>query len=199
MKRKKAFAFLIAAGFMLAACSNSTGGNATPSPTAAGPVTETGKTRLTAPPVSNPLNVSKYEPNPCTVLTAAQASQVAGLTKTGENFGGKFPICQWKDDNYNRIGFTFTIGGGLSDTYSNQDDDSGYFKVAPDVSGYPAVFAGITDDRSKGGCQLVVGVSETVQLVVNSSFDKSSPLYGDPCSVTQKAAEAAIVTLKGGS
>ncbi|MFD8496015.1 DUF3558 domain-containing protein [Amycolatopsis sp. NPDC059657] len=199
MKRATIFSVLVAAGFTMAACSTSTGGTATPSPSTAGPATGTSKTKLTAPPVTNPLDAAKYEQNPCGVLNPAQASQVANLTKAGEPFGGQFKICQWKDDNYSGISFSFIRGGGLSDTYSNQDDDSGYFKVAPDVSGYPAVFAGITDDRSKGGCQMSVGVSETVQMVVNSSFDKSSPLYSDPCSVTQKAAEAAIATLKGGS
>ncbi|MCU1681535.1 MAG: hypothetical protein JWQ81_2274 [Amycolatopsis sp.] len=154
---------------------------------------------MSAPQVANPLDVSKFEQNPCGVLTAAQASQLANLTKTSGNSSGNSPICSWKDDSYNDIGFGFVRGGGLSDAYGYQDSESGYFKVAPDVDGYPAVFSGPTDDRSKGGCQIGVGVSNTEVLTVDSSFVASSPYYSDPCSLSQKAAEAAITTLKGGA
>jgi hypothetical protein len=192
---------VMAAGLTLAACSTSTTGNATPSPSssAASPSSGASSGKLTAPSVANPVDVTKFEQNPCSALTSAQASQVAQLTKTGGNFGGNPPTCQWKDDNYNGVSFSFVRGGGLNDAYAYQDSQSGYFKVAPDVSGYPAVFSSPNDDRSKGNCQLIVGVRNDEEMVVNSSFVASSPYYSDPCSLTQKAAELAIATLKGGS
>lgn len=199
MKRATIFGVLVIAGFALSGCSTSTGGNATPSPTAVGSATGTSKPKLTAPPVVNPLDVTKYEQNPCDAITASQAGQLANLTEREENGPGKFPICGWRDESRNSISFSFIRGGGLSDVYANQDDDSGYFQVAPDVSGYPAVFAGITDNRSKGGCTMGVGVRNDVQMMVDVSFRTSSPLYGDPCAAVQKAAAAAIATLKGGS
>jgi hypothetical protein len=155
--------------------------------------------KLTAPQVTNPLDVSKFEQNPCGVLTAAQAGQLANLTKTSGSSGGVSPICTWKDDSYNDIGFSFVRGGGLNDAYAYQDSQSGYFKVAPAVSGYPAVFSGTSDDRTTGGCQLIVGVRNDEEMQVNVSFVASSPHYKDPCAVTQQAAEAAIATLKGGA
>lgn len=201
MKRITVIVGLLAAGLSLAACSSSTTGNATPSPStsASSPSTGASSGTLTAPQVANPLDVSKFEQNPCGLLTAAQAAQVAQLTKTDGGTGGSSPICGWADDSYNSISFGFVRGGGLSDVYRTQDSQSGYFKVAPDVAGYPAVFSGTTDDRSKGGCQLGIGVSNSEVLTVDSSFTTSSPHYGDPCSVTQQAAEVAIATLKGGS
>jgi uncharacterized protein DUF3558 len=201
LRRTITFGVALAVGLASAACSTSTGGNTSPPPSvpAAGPSTATSSAQLTAPPVSSPLNVTKFEHNPCDVLTSAQASRVANLTKTDGQTNSTFPICGWADGNHNSIAFSFVRGGGLSDAYEYQGSQSGYFKVASDVDGYPAVYSGTTDDRTKGGCQMIVGVRNDTEMIVNSSFRTSSPYYSDPCSVTQKAAEAAIVTLKGGA
>jgi hypothetical protein len=149
--------------------------------------------------VSHPLDAAKFEQNPCDVINQAQAGQIANLTKTRMIADTAGPICRWSDDNYNSVAFSFVHGNGLSDVYQYQDSQSGYFKVAPDVSGYPAVFSATTDDRLKGGCQMGVGIRNDEVMTVLSSFVASSPYYGDPCSLTQKAAEAAIATLKGAS
>jgi hypothetical protein len=69
----------------------------------------------------------------------------------------------------------------------------------PNVAGYPAVFGSIADGRPKGICTMVVGVRNDEVMTVTSLFSTSSPYRGDPCPVVQKAAEAAIATLKGGS
>jgi hypothetical protein len=201
LRRITAVIGMLATGLTLAACSTSTTGNATPSSTtsAAAPSSVTSSGTLAAPRVANPLDVGKFEQNPCGLLTSAQAVQLAQLTKTDGSTGGSLPICGWADDSYNSISFGFVRGQGLSDVYRTQNSQSGYFKVAPDIAGYPAVFSGTTDDRSKGGCQLGIGVSDSEVLTVDSSFTTSSPHYADPCSVTQKAAEAAIATLKGGA
>ena len=201
MKRTIIFGAAIAVGLTLAACSASTTGSATPSPSAsaAGPSSGASTGKLTAPPVATPLDVTKFEQNPCGALTAAQASRIANLTTTSGSSGGTSPICGWRDESRNSIAFSFIRGGGLSDAYGYQDSQSGYFKVAPDVSGYPAVFSGTSDDRTMGGCQMIIGVRNDEEMTVYSTLRPSSPHYADPCSLTQKAAEAAIATLKGGS
>jgi hypothetical protein len=192
---------VVTVGFTLAACSTSTTGNASPSssPSTASPSSSTSVGKSAAPPVTNPLDVVKFEQNPCTVLTTEQATQVASLTTTSGNSGGATPICSWRDENHNSIAFSFVRGGGLSDAYAYQDSESGYFKVAPDVSGYPAIFSGTSDDRTTGGCQLIIGVRNDEEMTVYSTLRPSSPNYSDPCSLTQKAAQAAIATLKGGA
>jgi hypothetical protein len=163
------------------------------------PSSAASSTKLNAPQVSNPLDVTKFEQNPCGVLSQAQALQVANLTTTRVVADPTGPICRWLDDNRNSIAFSFARGAGLSDAYEYQDSQSGYFKVAPNIAGYPAVFSGTTDDRSKGGCQIITGVKNDEVMTVFSSLGVSSPYYSDPCSLAQKAAGAAIATLKGGS
>lgn len=188
-------------GSTLTACSSSTTGNADPAPSSAtqGPSTGTPGGHLTAPPVPNPLDVSKYEQNPCGVLTQAQAAEVAKLETTRLSSGASGPICRWQDADHNSIGFSFVHGGGLSDAYGYQESNSGYFKVIPQISGYPAVLSGTTDDRNRGGCQVIVGVRNDEEMTVYASLRPSSPNYGDPCSLAQKATEAALLTVKGGA
>lgn len=157
-------------------------------------------TSLSAPPVPSPLETSKFEQDPCNVLTQAQASQVANLTSNRKADGNVAPICVWTDADHNRVTFGFVPGsGGLATVYKNQGNKSGYFKVAPVVGGYPAAFFGPSDDRNDGGCQVAVGVRNDEVITVGVTFRQSSPYYSDPCAITVKAAEAAVSTLKGGA
>jgi hypothetical protein len=146
------------------------------------------------------LDTSKFEQDPCAVLTQAQASQVANLASSRKDDGNVAPICTWTDANHNSVAIGFVPGnGGLATVYKNQDNKSGYFKVAPDVGGYPAALFGAADLRSSGGCQMGVGVRNDEVFTVNVSLRPSSPSYSDPCAVTVKAAEAVVSTLKGGA
>jgi hypothetical protein len=44
-----------------------------------------------------------------------------------------------------------------------------------------------------------VGVRNDEVFTVNVSLRPSSPSYSDPCTITAKAAEAVVSTLKGGA
>lgn len=157
-------------------------------------------TSLTAPPVPSPLDTSKFEQDPCSVLSQSQAAQVANLTSTRKSDGNVAPICTWTDPDHNSLDIGFVPGnGGLTTVYKSQDNKSGYFKVAPDVGGLPAAFFGPYDDRNEGGCQIGVGVKSDEVFTVGVIFRQSSPSYSDPCAVSVKAAEAVVSTLKGGA
>jgi hypothetical protein len=108
-------------------------------------------------------------------------------------------ICHWSDDVDNSVAVSLVRGNGLRDVYQSQDSERGYFVPVPELSGYPALFASLSDCRSEGTCTMGVGVRNDEVMIVDSSFVSSSPYYSDPCSLTQKAAEAAITTLKGAS
>jgi hypothetical protein len=148
--------------------------------------------------VSNPLDTTKFEQNPCGLLSQARAGQVANLVSTRMSAGAAGPICQWSDTSHNGVAFGLIHGNGLSDAYQSQDS-AGYFVPVPNVAGYPAIFGSVSDGRSMGVCTMVVGVRNDEVMTVSSSFGTSSPYNADPCPVVQKAAEAAIATLKGGS
>jgi hypothetical protein len=154
------------------------------------------------PHVAKPLDVTKYEQNSCTVITSTQAVQVDNLTVIEASVPGVggLPICGWRDADHSSVSFSFVRGqGGISAAYQYQDSQSGYFKVAPNIAGYPAVFTGPSDSRSQGGCTMHVGVSDDEVMVISALLRPSSPAYSDSCSITQKAAEAAMATLTGGA
>ncbi|MFD8494955.1 DUF3558 domain-containing protein [Amycolatopsis sp. NPDC059657] len=186
-----------AAGLTLAGCSHTTPGNATTAPSTSG----SSSNGPVVPQVTNPLDTTKFEQNPCDVLTKDQARELANLTTT--RLDAKAPggaICGWQDENHNDVNFSLNRTGGLETLYRNhRSDDPGYFEPVPSVAGYPAVFASISDGRAGGTCTLSVGVSKDVAMVVSSTFFASSPNRSDPCPLVQKAAEMAIATLKAGS
>ncbi|MFD8494964.1 DUF3558 domain-containing protein [Amycolatopsis sp. NPDC059657] len=185
-------------GLLLAGCSKSTSGNATPTSATSGPSSSSGPP---VPQVTNPLDTTKFEQNPCNLLSPDQARALANLVTTrldSKAPGG--PICGWQDEHHNDVNFSFTRGGGLSDVYRNhRPDDPGYFEPVPSIAGYPAVYGSIADSRADGTCTLIVGVSNDVVMVTSSELGGTSPDEKNPCPLVQKAAEAAIATLKAGA
>ncbi|MFD8493626.1 DUF3558 family protein [Amycolatopsis sp. NPDC059657] len=151
------------------------------------------------PQVSSPLEVGKFDKEPCAVLTAAQARAVHKLVKSELGQGTTdLPACQWRDDHLNGVRITFARGGGLRDTYTNQRPGTGYFEPTT-LAGYPAVYAGKADQRQLGRCSLTVGVRNDEIMTVESDLGSSfSPSSRGSCEAVKKAAEAAIVTIKKG-
>ncbi|GAB3380077.1 DUF3558 domain-containing protein [Amycolatopsis echigonensis] len=157
-------------------------------------------TSRSVPKVSNPLDATKYEQNPCALLSQSQATEVINAVRNRQSQGLVAPICSWYDADNNRVGLGLLPGqGGLAGAYTNSDSESGYFEAAPDVNGYPAVFAGTTDDRKRGGCQIAVGIKDDETFTSSVALRSASPLYNDPCSLAVKTAAAAITTIKAGT
>jgi hypothetical protein len=67
--------------------------------------------------VSNPLDLTEFEQNPCGVLSQTQARQLANLVSTRVTTDSAGPICQWSDANDDGVAFGFIRGNGLSDAY----------------------------------------------------------------------------------
>ena len=188
-----------AAGLLLL---SATACSTTPTPGTPGPAPSAAPTSTSpsVPKVANPLDVAKYEQNPCALLSAAQATDLIKSVRNGQGKGLVAPICTWYDANGSSIGVGMVPGqGGLAGAYTNSDSQSGYFEAAPDVNGYPAVFAGTTDDRKRGGCQVAVGVKDDELFTTDVMLDKTSPDYSNPCPLAAKAAAAAITTIKAGA
>jgi hypothetical protein len=152
--------------------------------------------------VSNPLDVSKFEKNPCGLLSNAQANQILTVTRSVVSPGATdSTICGWKDEGGDTLALGMVGGnGGLSTSYRQHRTDSpGYFIPVPDIEGYPALLASVADLRSKGSCTVSVGVRDDEVMVVNMDYVLPAPGQGDPCQLAQKAAGLAVVTIKGGS
>ncbi|MBB4686584.1 DUF3558 domain-containing protein [Amycolatopsis jiangsuensis] len=184
---------------VVTACS-ATPGTSSPASSSGAPASPS-STGLEVPQVTNPLDATKYERHPCSVLTQAQVTEVFAAVRNREGGGTVAPLCTWNDSDNSSVGLGFLPGqGGLATTYENSiDAGAGYFEVAPDVAGYPAAFSAVHDDRKSGGCQIAVGIKNDEVLTVSSRLRTSSQDYSDPCSLVTKVAEAAVTTLKAGA
>lgn len=154
-----------------------------------------------APEVSKPLNVGRFEQDPCSLLTQAQAGQfIEGVRNSSNDKGNVAPICNWNGESGSSIGVGFIPGqGGLTTVYQNGRVGGGYFEPTSDVAGYPAAFTDALDDRKSGGCQIVVGVTNDEVFTLSATLWTSSPSYSAPCPVVTKAAELVVAKLKGGA
>lgn len=192
--RAAATGLLLIAG---TACSSTPG---TPNPASSSARSSPTNSAPNAPQVTNPLDVGKYEQDPCAVLTKAQATEVFQAVRNRTSSGNFAPRCTWYDSKDNSISISFLPGqGGLSTSYKNGGGSGGYFEAAPDVSDYPAVYSAVLDDRKSGGCQIGVGVKNDEIFTLSAILDKNSPSYSDPCSLVRKVAEAAVTTIKAGA
>nr|WP_245573260.1 DUF3558 domain-containing protein [Amycolatopsis benzoatilytica] len=177
-----------------AACSSTPG---TPAPAASAAPSSSSPS---VPKVNAPLDAAKYEQNPCALLSSAQATEVIKSVRNRQGKGLVGPICTWNDADSNSVAVGLVPGqGGLASSYAYRDSAAGYFQVAPDVNGYPAVYTSPSDDRKNGGCQAVVGIKDDETLTSSVLLDKTSPDYRDPCSLAAKAAAAAVATIKAGA
>jgi hypothetical protein len=202
VKRKAVVGFIMVAGLTLAGCSHSTGGSATPTPSSnSGSPTAASSSGQAVPQVANPLTVSQFEQNPCGLLTTAQANQILPSVRTRVSPGASTnPICSWIDAKQNSVGLGLVKGNGLSDAYGQRaPGDPGYFEPIPSVAGYPGVYASVSDDRSQGGCTVIVGVRNDEVLTASTAFVDGSANETNPCPLALKTAELGVATLKGGS
>lgn len=201
---------LAAAAVLLAACSSSTGGVATPTPTSStaespspGGLTTRGSTRdsddvTQAPTVVTALNASPFVAHPCAALTT---SQLAGITLTNlhilpDNAAGN-PLCAWADETTgDSVGVTWMSATtqGLSQVYA-QRVSQGYFTPTT-VDQYPAVYADFADLRAQGTCSLNVGVSNTLYFIAKYDSEHTATRQ-QACQLIAQVATDVITNLGG--
>ncbi|UKD53999.1 DUF3558 domain-containing protein [Amycolatopsis sp. FU40] len=196
----KPVAFAAAGGLLLLAVAARSSNPETPVPATPESSSAPTSTAHNVPKVSNPFDAAKYEQNPYALLSDAQATEVIKAVRHRQDQGLVAPLCTWYDDRDNSVGLGLLPGqGGLAGAYTNADSESGYFEAVPDVNGYPAVSAGTTDARKRGGCQIAVGSKDDETFTASVLLDKSFPGYNDPCALAAKTAAAAVTTLKAGA
>jgi Protein of unknown function (DUF3558) len=186
--------------FAVAGCSPVVG---TPSPSTTAPTSSA----PAVPKVAHPLDTTKYQAAPCTLLTAAQVTPY-GITKPGYVSGGTTalgPGCRWSTTSSLIQGFNVQFitanTSGLTTLYINRDvivQGGGYFE-ATTVQGYPAVFNSQADQRKTGKCSLAVGVTDTLTYNVAIGLDPASPEYTTSCDPAAKIADMVMTTLRGGA
>lgn len=151
-----------------------------------------------APKVSNPVNPASILADACAALSPAQLSTLGMETGKPRTIGSG-PTCSW--DYADGSGNTVNISpieankNGLSDLY-DQKAEQAYFEETT-VSGYPAVYSDITDDRGRGECGLQIGVTDQLAVYVLTQLESGADV-SKPCPVADKVGAAMVQTLKEG-
>jgi hypothetical protein len=181
----------------------------TPGPQTNG-VDAAGKLPSGAPHVAKPLDTSRAQAAPCSVLTPAQVSSL-GIVATGKaHDSATGPACSWDDTTATPtpvsigIGFVTKSTGGLSSLYVQAESlksNGGYFEPVAPVQGYPAVLYSQVDYRKRAknaDCNMAVGVSDALQFTVGVTVMTPTPQL-DPCVIEKKAVDMIMTTLLAGS
>jgi hypothetical protein len=189
-----------AALVLLTGCGTGSGGT-TGTPTTA---TQSTSDSAGAPKIQNPLDLKVFEADPCSTVTPAQV-QAFGLPGVNGkvNSTSPGPACTWLGASTPAkmspgVGI-LPEGTNLSTILPNKDTTYEKFEQLPDIQGYPAYLALVSDQRSGGGCSVLTGVSDTKAILFTFQSDKGSPKYADPCAAATEFANLAITTIKAGA
>ncbi|HWD00860.1 MAG TPA: DUF3558 domain-containing protein, partial [Amycolatopsis sp.] len=178
----------------VSACSGSTSGSPEPS------LSSASGSAPAAPKIESPLPASLIQGDPCAALTPAQVDSLFTNKPTRDDAAkdtGAAKSCGWHDiDRGSLIGIQFVYAWkhGLTDVYATQG--RGFFKVLAPVQGYPVVAYGPSDLRSKGMCNVAVGIADNAAFEADVQFADSAVGTGDPCDDARKVADLAVTTLK---
>lgn len=151
--------------------------------------------------MSSPLDVTKYEPDPCRTLTTAQ-QHALGLAKAGSvDRSDLGDICHWspKFDTDYAMGFNIKFDPGTPPGLANayQAAGPGAMRRLPDVHGQPA--ATEPSQNTDGSCTIYLGATDQIEYAVSVSIGQDEPDYRNPCSVAMKIADDATATMKSGA
>lgn len=192
----------------IAGCTTVSPGEATPAPTSEASSTSSSNNddlpTNGAPKVENPLKgTSRFEQDPCSILTAEQAENL-DLPATGKKDEGAAGLdCEWRNpDTRGRvtIGLLVNIDSGLSAAYAaHERGEYSLFDSLPPVEGYPAVALGIDDHRSEGLCSVEVGLTDQLAFHVDVQLSQVNVGTKDPCETAAKVAGQALQTMKEGA
>lgn len=157
-----------------------------------------------APKVDEPLDTTRFQQDPCTVLTASQAQQELNLSPQGEPEDVAYGNgCNWSNpQSRGLVSIEFLTGNtrGLSALYAaNERGEYPYFVEMPPVEGYPAVASDIEDRRPRGICIVAVGVTDELIFDVYLQLSQANVGKVEPCEMAARVAGLALRTMKAGS
>ncbi len=155
-----------------------------------------------APDVSNPLDTTAFQEDPCKALTASQ-TQGLNVPSTGEQYDDSLGNgCKWTNAETHGetiIGFLDKDPRGLSAVYkANEQGKWAYFEELSPVEGYPAVARSQSDERADGYCSVVIGASNEVAFDVYLRLSQANIGNRNPCEVATQVAGMALQTMKKG-
>jgi hypothetical protein len=200
---------VIVSGGLAAACSPTTGGIASPAPSASAstgaPSADPEVPKVTQP----PLDATKYVSDPCKLVSTDLLTSMkytdAGVYHPAGNtpLTAAGPSCSWRIKGEG-FGLQVILGtgnrergaGGLAGSYAayRSGTIARFLERAPDVEGYPAIYFDVQDERSMGTCGLVVGIADDLSFSIQAQGYQGQD---DSCAATAQAAAGVVKTLKG--
>jgi len=155
-----------------------------------------------APTVPDPLDTTAFQQDPCRALTPDQ-SQELNVGSSGEPYEEVLGNgCEWRNTESKgrtKLAFLDRDPRGLSALYrANKAGKWAYFEELPPIEGYPAIVRGIVDDRDRGSCTVVVGVSDEIAFATILELSPANVGKKDPCEVGAQVAGMALQNMKQG-
>lgn len=155
-----------------------------------------------APKVTNPIDATHFEQNPCDALTSEQPGTL-NVGPAGEpadtNFGKG---CSWRNSGTGGsaiVTFLSAEKRGLSSAYrSNSNGDFTYFEPLPDIEDFPAVAFDTKAKNPTTECSVAVGLSDELVFVATTSLSSANVGQKDPCEVGATVATEMTKTIKDG-
>lgn len=163
------------------------------------PTVSTTENTINVPTVTNPIDVSGLEADPCTALSSEQLQQFD--LKSGERDSSEeMPICEYEYANVvgNQVIITVhsQTDSGLAAVYW-QKDRLAYFEPTQ-IASYPAVYAGKYSDRDNGRCILHIGLTDELRVAVFAQLNGGTD-FQRPCDVAEMTGTALVKHLTDGS
>jgi len=144
-----------------------------------------------APKVTNPIDVSHFEQNPCDAFTPAQAQQfdLEAGKRQDTDFGNG---CAWRNPETGgsvTLGFASVDKRGLSSTYrAEKEGDFTYFEPIDDIEGHPAVAYDVNSSKPTAACFVDVGVTDELTFATRVGLSASNVGEKDPCELSAQVA-----------
>ncbi|MGQ0838441.1 DUF3558 domain-containing protein [Actinokineospora sp.] len=154
-----------------------------------------------APKVESPIETTKFQQDPCLVLTDTQTTKLGVASPGTARATGVGNACRWRNDDGGSIEISWgeKIPRGLSAAYkANNAGKYVYFNALPSIEGLPAVALDVVDRRDKGSCGVEVGVTDRLTFQVGLSQSRSKIGTAEPCRVAAEVAAEAVQTMKAG-
>ena len=148
--------------------------------------------------VDDPIDATAFYADPCKLLSADQVAPFdVGPVGQADLSMKSSPACTWEPTDRRgdfSVSFTLNLPNGLSDQYAAQEQLHKFDLWEPtEVSGYPAVFNDIRDDRESGTCGVMVGINDEVTFNVSRQHGAGPEV----CDQVVDMAEQVLITMKG--
>jgi uncharacterized protein DUF3558 len=213
LSRSTRLAVSLLALLLSAACTTTSQGEPGPAtdhpqttgPTDSSPTDQPGEDDLPsdgAPEVSNPLDTTTFQQDPCRALTPAQTKEL-NVPTSGKPYDEVLGNgCEWRNDETRGktdVVFLDRDPRGLSALYkANKAGKWAYFEELSPIDGYPAITRDVVDDRDIGNCTVIVGVSDEIAFATILQLSEANVGKKDPCEVGAQVAGMALQTMTQG-